>query len=284
MSRLAAAGAIVIIASGAAGCAAAGSSAGKSTTAPATSAAPQTPLQAIQLAASTSRDVNSFTATMSLQGSAGTTSFNLAGTIREQIHPFLAEADYGTFTAGGQTIPGGMGEIISPKSLYMKLGVLSQALHMTKPWLEIPFSALSKAAGVNIGSLFSQLQTSNPLDQSQLFAGAESVRMAGTSVVEGVPVTEYTGTVSMVKAFAKLPASLRASFGQAMEKAGISSVRFSEWVDSQHEIRKVVVSESGSTINETITTTITSINQPVTIQTPPASQTATLPASVLGSL
>ena len=287
MSRLAAAGAIVIIASGVAGCASAGGTAGKSTTTSTASASAQTPEQAIELAASTAREVNSFTANMSIQASTSTAAgaFSLSGTVSEQLHPsVLAEANYSTFTAAGQSFPGGMSEIITSSSLYMKLGMLSQVLHTNKPWLQLSFSALSKASGVNISSLFNQLQTSSPLDQSQLFTGAENVRQVGTGVVEGVPVTEYTGSLSMSKALAKLPASLRTSFGQAIENAGISSVRFTEWVDGQHHVRKTIVRETGSAITETITTTVTSINQPVNIQIPPASQTAQLPASILSSM
>jgi hypothetical protein len=287
MSRLAAAGAIVIIASGVAGCASSGGTAGKSATTSTASASAQTPEQAIQLAASTARDVNSFTANMSIQASSGSAAgaFSLTGSVTEELRPSgLAEADFSTFSAAGQSVPGGMSEIITTSSVYMKLSMLSQALHTDKPWLEIPFSAVSKASGVNISALFSQLQTSSPLDQSQLFAGAENVRTVGTGVVDGVPVTEYTGSLSMSKALAKLPADLRATMGQALEKAGISSVRFTEWVDGQHHVRKTTVTETGSAITETITTTVTSINQPVNIQVPPASQTAQLPASILNSM
>jgi hypothetical protein len=286
-SRLAAAGAIVVIVAAVAGCASGGGPAGKSG-ATSTAAAAQSPEQAIQLAASTARDVNSFTANMSIQAASSSSSdeaFTLAGTMSEQLHPSVqAEADFGTFSAAGQSVPGGMSEVITTSTLYLKLALLTQELHLTKPWVEIPFSALSKASGVDISSLFSQLQTSSPLDQSQLFAGAENVRKAGTGEVDGVPVTEYTGTVVMSKALAKLPASLRNSFGADIEKAGISSVRFTEWVDGQHQVRKTIVTETGSTISETITTTITSINQPVDIQVPSASQTNSLPASILNSL
>lgn len=283
MSRLAAAGAIAILASGVAACSSAGSLGSKST---GSGQQVQTPQQAIQLAAKTSRAVNSFAANMSVRivssGSAGTV--NLAGTITEQLHPsLLAEADYSTFGVTGQSFPGGMNEIITPTSVYIKLGMLTQALHTSKPWIAISFSALSKATGVNLTSLFSQLQTSSPLNQSQLFAGATNVRQVGTGVVNGVPVTEYTGSVSMSKALAKLPASLRTSLGADIEKAGISSAKFTEWLDAQHQVRKVIVTETGSSLSETITTTVTSINQPVSVQVPPASQTATLPASFLNT-
>jgi hypothetical protein len=289
MSRMAAAGAIVIIASGVAGCAASGSSAPASK--PSATQSAQTPQQAIELAATTARNVTSFTADMSIHvnassaatGSSATT-VNLAGSLSEQLHPsLLAEADFSTFSAAGQDLPGGMSEIISSSALYMKLSVLTQALHTTKPWIELPFSELTKATGVNLGSLLNQLQTSSPLNQSQLFAGTENVREVGTSVINGVPVTEYAGTVSMAAAIAKLPASLRSSLGPDIQKAGIKSARFTEWVDSQHHVRKTVVDETGSSLSESITTTVTSINQPVSIQIPTASQTTALPASVLNS-
>jgi hypothetical protein len=285
LSRLAAAGAIVILASGVAAC----SSSGGSNNGTGQQSQAQTPQQAIQLAANTSRTVNSFSATVSVKVNTSGTSgspgaLSLTGTVSERLHPsLLAQADYSAFDVAGQSFPGGMSEIITPSSVYIKLSLLTQALHTSKPWIAIPFSALSKATGVNLGSLFSQLQTSSPLNQSQLFAGATNVKKVGTSVIDGVPVTEYSGSVSMTAALAKLPASVRSSLGADIQKAGINSAKFTEWVDAQHQVRKVVVTESGSLFSETITTTVNSINQPVNVQTPPASQTTSLPASVLNS-
>jgi hypothetical protein len=282
MSRLAAAGAIVILASGLAACGSSGGSKGAS------GQQAQTPQQAIQLAANTSRAISSFVATVNVKlssGANGVGAVNLTGTVTEQLHPSLiAEADYSTFAAGGQSFPGGLSEIITANSVYIKLGLLTQALHTNKPWIAIPFSALEKASGVNLGSLFSQLQTSSPLSQSQLFAGATDVKKVGTGSIDGVPVTEYSGTVSMTRALSKLPADLRSSLGPVITKAGIKSAKFTEWLDAQNQVRKVVVTESGSSFTETITTTVSSINQPVNIAVPPASQTSSLPASVLNQM
>lgn len=280
MSRFAVAGAVVLLATGVAAC---GSSSGGSGGSGGSNAQAQTPLQAIQLAANTSRAVNTFSATVNVKTS-GAAALNLTGTISEQLHPsVVAEANYASFGVAGQSFPGGMSEVITSSAVYLKLSLLSTALHTNKPWIAIPFSALSKATGVNLSSLFSQLQTSSPLDQSQLFAGASDVRKVGTTSIDGVSVTEYSGTVSMAAALAKLPASTRSSFGSAIQKAGIKSATFTEWVDGQHQVRKVVVTESAAGMNETITTTVNSINQPVNIQVPPASETTSLPASVLNS-
>jgi hypothetical protein len=283
MSRLAAAGAIAILVSGVAAC---GSAGGLGLKSAGSGQRAQTPQRAIELAAKTSQAVNSFAASMTIRIDSGATgTINLAGTITEQLHPsLLAEADYSTVGMGGQSLPGGMNEIVTPTSVYIKLGMITQTLHTSKPWIAISFSALSKATGVNLTSLFSALQTSSPLNQSQLFAGATNVRQVGTGVINGVPVTEYTGSVSMTQALAKLPASLRGSLGADIEKAGIGSAKFTEWLDAQHQVRKVIVTETGSSLSETITTTITSINQPVNVQIPPASQTSSLSTSFLNAL
>jgi hypothetical protein len=274
-------GAVAILAAGVTACGSAGSSASTSTT-PTTQAL--TPQQAVQLAARTTSSVNSFVGTLSARVNTASGAGDISGTFTEQLHPsLLARVDFGAFSMGGQSVPGGMSEVLTAKSFYLKLGMLTQALHTSKPWIEIPFSAVSKATGVNLGALLSQLQTSSPLTQTMMFAGATNVRTVGTGVVDGVPTTEYTGSVSMTEAIAKLPASLRTSVDQQIQKAGISSMRFTAWVDGQHQVRKEVITETGSSFSETMTITIGSINQPVSIQVPPASQTTTLPASILNA-
>jgi hypothetical protein len=288
--RLAAAGAIAILVATAAGCTAAGNSAAK----PAAASARPVVIsarQAIQLAASDARNVNSYAATITMRiGSKSKTSGSLdnavlAGAIAEQLRPsLLVDANFSTFTADGQLLPGGMGEIITPNALYIKLGVLTQALHTSKQWVRVPLANLNGGTELNLGSLFSQLQTSSPLTQAQLLAGAADVRTVGTSTVEGVPVTEYSGTYSTATAIARLPASVRGPLGQDLRQAGIGSAQFRVWVDSQHQVRKDVVTEAGSTFTETTTTTVTSINQPVIISVPTVSQATPLPASALGNV
>lgn len=284
-SRLAAAAAIAIIASGVVGCSSSGGLVPKAASGGSAQQA-QTPQQAVALAARTSRAVNSFTATVSVKldssATGGPGAISLAGTVAEQLRPSLrARADYSSFGVAGQSFPGGLSEIITPDAFYIKLSLLTQALHTGKQWIAVPFSALSKASGLNLSSLFSQLQDSSPLSQSQLFAGATNVKKVGTGVVGGVPVTEYTGSVSMTAALAKLPADLRSSLGKDIQKAGISSARFTEWIDAQDHVRRVIVTETGSSFAETVTTTVISINQPVNVQLPPASQTSSLPFGAL---
>jgi hypothetical protein len=234
--------------------------------------------QEIQLAAKNARLATSFSADISVQAS-GADSVNVSGTMRETTTPsLLADADFSTFSAAGHSLPGGMEEILTSNAIYMRMSVFSQ---MTgKKWIKLPYSEIAKATGgLNLGQLVQQAQTSSPLVQTQLLAGATDVRTVGHGVIDGVPVTEYSGSYTMSAAMARLPSSFRAKFGQMIEQAGIGSADFKVWVDAQHQARKIIVTEQGSTISETVTMVTTSVNQPVNVQLPSAGETATVPAS-----
>lgn len=252
------------------------------------------PLDAVKLAAKTASGANSFTGTMSLQftakpGAASSSSsvggLSMNATFAEQLHPtLLASVNIASLSSGGTSLPGGMAEIVTPSTLYLKWSYLTQLLHLSKPWLAVPVSSLSQSGGVNLSQLLGQSTGSGPLTQSQLLQGATSVHQVGTGSVGGVPVTEYTGTLSLDKAISYLSGTAKAQLQQAMANAGLTEATFTVWIDRQHTVRKAVVNEAGKDVTETITTTITSINQPVNIVLPTASQTSQLPGGDLSGL
>jgi hypothetical protein len=272
-----------------AGCAAAGSGAA-ATSSPAKTAVATSPLDAVQLAAKTTSGASSFTGTMSLQataksGATGGGSVSMTATMAEQVRPSLqAEVQIGTISAAGQSLPGGLSEIITPSDLYMKWSFLTQELHLAKPWLAIPVSALSKSSGVNLSQLFSEATNSSPLNESQMLAGASDVRKIGTGTIDGVPVTGYTGKVSIEKGLQYLSGSAKAAMQKEVATAGLSTATFTVWVDSHRVMRKSVMTENGTALTEVITVTVTSLNQPVNIPIPAADQTAPLPSGDLNSL
>jgi hypothetical protein len=287
-----AAGLVVIVAAAVTGCngnpsASAGSSS------PASASARANALDAVKLAAKTSSSANSFTGTMELQstvkpgattssGSAGAVS--MTATFAEQLHPsLLASVDIESLSSGGTSLPGGLAEIVTPSTLYLKWSFLTQEMHESKPWLAIPVSSLN-GSGINLTQIFSQATGSGPLTQSQLLQGATSVRQVGTGSIDGVAVTEYTGTFPLQKSLSYLSGSAKTEVQQAMASAGFSTATFTVWIDGQHITRKAVVTEVGKSVTETITTTITSINQPVNIAVPTSAQTAQLSGSELSGL
>jgi hypothetical protein len=69
---------------------------------------------------------------------------------------------------------------------------------------------------------------------------------------------------------------------QQLQTLGLTTDHFTIWLASKQQVRKVVTSAQGSKVHQTSTIQVTSINGPVSAAIPPASQTATVPASELG--
>jgi hypothetical protein len=272
-----AAGVTAILAAALAGCTATSSN------------APSSPLDAVRLASKTTSGANSFTATLSVQttaksGATGSQNVSMTATMAEQLHPsLLVEMRIGTLQAAGSTLPGGLDEIVTPSELYMKWSFLTQELHLPKPWLGIPISSLSKGTGINLSQLFSQATSSSPLNESQMLAGASDVRKVGTGTIDGLAVTEYTGTLSLDKGLQYLSGSVKAQAQKEITAAGLTTETFTMWIDGQNVMRKAVINENGTNLTETITFTIDTLNQPVNIAVPTAGQTSPLPGDALDS-
>lgn len=239
-----------------------------------------TATQAIQLAAQHAQKVTSFAATVNVR-TTGTETTSLAGTVQQQTQPSpVLTADFGSVTVQGQTVPGGIQEILNSNALYLKMTQLAR--ETGKPWIEIPAAEISKAAGASFSQLL-QNDSSNPLVQTQMLAGSTNVKKVGTATVDGVPTTEYTGTYPVSAGLAKLPASLRAKAATQLQAMGLQTENFTVWLDNQQQVRKVITSARGSKEQVASTMQVTSINQPVSVTIPAASQTATIPANELGS-
>jgi hypothetical protein len=288
-SPLYAAGLTAILATALAGCAAA-SSGTAAIGSGASTATASSALDAVRLAAKTTGGASSFTGTMSLQatakpGAASSGDVSMTASMAEQLRPsLLAEVQIGTLSAAGQSLPGGLSEIVTPSNLYMKWSVLTQELHAGKPWLVVPVSALSKSSGVDLSQLFSQATSTSPLNESQLLAGASGVRKVGPGTIDGVPVTEYTGTVSLDKGTQYLTGSAKAAIQKQITAAGLTTATFTVWVDGQRVMRKTLITENGTAVSEVVTVAISTINQPVHIYVPAADQTTPLPSGALGSV
>jgi hypothetical protein len=237
---------------------------------------------AIQLAAAHARLATSFTSTMSISGS-GAATMTIAGTMSERVQPSLiVEGDFPTVTANGVSVDGGMTVILDGRTLYLRASMLS-SMTGGKSWIEVPFTELGGADASLMNQAEQEEQEGNPLLQTQVLASATGVRTVGTSTIGGVPVTEYTGSYSIATALDKLPASVRSNKQQALAETGITTAHFRIWLDGQQQVRKLVLTEPGSKESVTVTMTVTSINQPVSVQLPPASQVTVIPPSALKS-
>ncbi len=243
------------------------------------SATSLTATQAIARAGQNAGQVTSFAAAVNVHTAGGTTS-TISGTLQERTEPSpLVVANFGSVTAQGQSLPGGIEEILDSNAIYLKLAQLGK--ETGKPWVEIPASELSQISGGSLGQLL-QNNSSDPMVQTQMLASSTNVKKVGTATLGGVPVTEYTGTYPVSAGLAKLPASERTKVSQQFQALGLTTEQFTIWLDGKQQVRKVLTSAQDSKAQETSTIQVTSINGPVNAAIPAASQTATVPASELG--
>jgi hypothetical protein len=256
---------------GASGAGASGGSAGGSVSA----------AQAIRQAGQQAGKATSFAADVTVQ-TTGTASSTLSGTLQQQTEPSpLAVADFGSVSTQGQRVAGGIEEIINTSGVYLKMAQLSQQLG--KPWIEIPASSLSKLSGGSFSQLL-QNGSSDPLTQTQMLASSTDVKKVGPATINGVPTTEYTGTYPISAGLAKLPAATRSKIAAQLKTLGLTTEHFTVWLDDQQQVRKLVTAETGRSEQVATTIVVTSVNQPVSASIPPASETTTLPASLLGGV
>ncbi len=263
----------------AAGCSAGGSSAG-GTASPAgvgqsaAGGAGGSAASALAIAASQASKVTSYSSTLSITAT-GSNASSLNGTVQMQTKPTLVAHETFSGNSPQMPLPGGMEIILTSKTIYMKMSVLSKMVG--KPWVKLDLSSLKNTSGLNLASMFRQFQTNNPLADTQMFAASTNVHEVGRQVINGVATTEYTGTYHISEGLTRLSPSLRRMMQPALAEMGMTTSQFTIWVDGQHQVRKLVQTESGNGTSITTTMVVTSINQPVHIQLPPANQVAVMP-------
>jgi hypothetical protein len=234
---------------------------------------------AIRQAAAQAQKATSFAADVNVQ-TTGTADTTMSGTLKQQTEPSpLAMADFGTVSVQGQTLQGGLEEIVNSSGLYLKTPTLAK--ESGKPWVEFPASALSKVSGTSFGQLL-QNGSNDPLLQAQMLASSTNVKKVGTATINGVPTTEYTGSYPISAGLAKLPLSNRSTIAAQLKAMGLTTENFTVWLDHQQQVRKVVSSAKGTKEQVSSTIVVTSVNQPVNVTVPPASQVTVAPVSELG--
>lgn len=269
MGALRTAAVLAATAAVAAGCSSGGSSSSGSSTA----------ASLLSASVQNSQAIKSYSAAISVQASGGSVSagvgnVSMKGTYTEQVKPTqLIQLNTDSTQAGGVNI-GAMTLLVNSSAIYMKSSSLSSVTG-GKPWLEVPLSYAQSGA---LSSLFSEAQSSNPLSSAQLLAGSTDAKTVGTATVNGVSTTEVQGTESPSAALAKVPAALKSQETQAFQQLGITQIKYQAWIDGQHNFRKIVVNEIGKT-TITVSSTITSINQPVKVSVPSTSQVSQLPSN-----
>jgi LppX_LprAFG lipoprotein len=221
------------------------------------------------------------TETMSLQGlptgafgpsSSGTIDLTIA--MRMQLKPTLLADIKLDMTFGSRSLM--MHQILTSSALYLDApGILPST--GGKPWTEVSLSSLH--GGVSPSTLFKQLEegdpmaaTSSPQGLAELLAAAQNARVTGDQVIDGVPTTEYSGTISFQAFLAALPGSERQSLASAPVSLRRSGLPFKIWIDHSHQARKLELRLTYIGVSMVIAVNVKSVNAPVHVSAPPASQ------------
>src|SRR5215813_6035648 len=167
-------------------------------------------------------------------------------------------------------------EILTSRAIYLKMpGVLPTP--GGKPWGKISLASLPN--GLSLRKLFQQTQNGHPLTAmgspsalSKFLAAAKHLKVVHDQTVHGLATTEYSGTLNLRSLISELPAAERNLVGSS----GQGNIPFSVWIDHQHFMRKMVMRLAFGKALIALTANITSINKPVRIVPPPASQVSAM--------
>jgi hypothetical protein len=214
---------------------------------------------ALSLAAQQTQQIRSFSADVEIQAT-GALNATLTGTLHEMTTPspvMSLRANAGAL--------GNIRVIVSNGMAYMKSPFLMHSYG--RPWVMGSMNSMSSTSGLNLGPLLGLLSTSSPLVQVPLFSQASNIRMMGHSMMGGSRMSEWGGHYMLSHVLTSLNSQLQPSM-QSVMNSGISMTRFRAWMDSTHQVRKLVLIEIGNNTKITITLVITSINQPMQINIP----------------
>jgi hypothetical protein len=235
-----------------------------------------TAAQVVGKAAQREADLQSYTAAMTEQIS-GSSSATVSGTIKFQRSPLEVSTSLVTH-ASGQSVR--ISAIVSASAIYAKVpglaGLPGLPAGMATKWLKLPL--IGPGGTSPLAGLEQQLQGQNPLSETAMSAAAQHLRKAGSAAIDGVSTTKYTGWVTAGNAVKSLPAAQRAELAPYLRLVA-GKMPIAVWVDGNGNIKKVSVTEHVGTDTATTTITFLSLNQPVSIAIPPASQVYPVPRS-----
>jgi hypothetical protein len=215
---------------------------------------------AVKAAAEKTAKAGSLKLALNVAGASTSTKIAVAGTGGFDTKNRAGELNL-RFATGG--ISGTMQVVLSGTDLYIHSPLLSIALPSGKTWIKVDLSKSAKAGGLDLSSILSQ----DPTQALDALQNVGTVTEVGTVQIGGATWTHYHALVSK----------------SAAAKAGGT---YDVWVGDDgyiHRVRTVVAGTAGSTTGAVrATSTLSGFGEPVTVTTPPASQTVTSNGSIPG--
>jgi hypothetical protein len=182
-----------------------------------------------------------FEFTMSVTGPNGPVNLTATGASDSSVPLMSLDMDMASIIPG--TPPGGatVSTVFDGKTVYMRFPPeLAAGLPGGKQWARLDLAALSSQAGIDVAALTAQFNSSDPLANIALLAGAAGeVTEVGTEDVRGVSTRHLKMTVDLQKATEQLASKvsgpnaerLKAAVTQAATTVGVNHLPMEAWID-----------------------------------------------------
>lgn len=168
-------------------------------------------------------------------------------------------------------------------AMYMNAGPEAAAEMDGKTWLKIGMSDGGAGGGENPLLELKQADD-NPAEEAQMMNAAEDLERVGEEKVEGVRTTRYTGTVTLDDLRADLKGKDaktkkdRQEQIDEMAEQGFDEFTMDMWIDGEDHTKQFRMQAETKEGPLDTTMTFLSYNEPVTVEVPPASETADMDA------
>ncbi|WP_225797245.1 DUF1396 domain-containing protein [Streptomyces aculeolatus] len=168
-------------------------------------------------------------------------------------------------------------------AMYMNAGPEAAAEMDGKTWLKIGMSDGGAGGGENPLLELKQADD-NPAEEAQMMNAAEDLERVGEEKVEGVQTTRYTGTITLDDLRADLKGKDaktkkdRQEQIDEMAEQGFDEFTMDMWIDGEDHTKQFRMQAETKEGPLDTTMTFLSYNEPVTVEVPPASETADMDA------
>jgi hypothetical protein len=197
----------------------------------------------------------------------GPTNVTLTGSAQIQRSP-LRIAEQITLTGSGLT--GQVSAIITSRYIY------AETSKNPGYWIKLRLPRVART------TLLQELQNVDPAAQASLLLAASHARRTGNQTVEGVITSRYVASVAPQVALSLLTSAQRARLAPFVSLIS-GDIRYVLWIGPGSELKQLRMTERVLGSRFTVTVTINSINQPVNIVIPQATQVPSSIGSVLAS-
>jgi hypothetical protein len=191
----------------------------------------------------------------------------LTGQVQLQRTP-LRLAEQLTIAAGGQTVQ--LSAIVTARAIYV------ESLSQPGTWIKVPLPRVFRT------TLVPELRNADPTAQARLILAAGHSRLAGQQSVGGVKTSRYVVSVAPAVALSLLPSKLRALLAP-LASLIVGDIHYVLWIGPGGQLKQYRVAERTFNARIALIETITSVDQPVDIAIPNATQAPSLGGGVLAT-